>query len=287
MPSWPVSELPRTAVHEAAPALENPAAPASLSGVVEDEHPATPTPPLTAPVSKLFADPPSSLPGSPTDATTNGAPPRAPAGPEIRQVNSKRISLDYEVKDGGTAAPTEVELWCTRDGRTWKKMETLPHSKPPCIAEVEDEDLYGFTLVVHQAGTPGNAPTQGDRPQVWVEVDVTKPTVWLLGVKAGKGPEGRQVAISWKAADKNLSSRPVTLSFAPKPEGPWLPFASQLENTGHYLWQVPRDVPAHYLVRVEAVDQAGNIGTAQTPQLVGEDPALPTAAILKVEGASK
>jgi hypothetical protein len=209
---------------------------AALSGVVEDENspapPAAPAAPVV-PVSKLFADPPAPAPAWPTETSVSAAPPQAPAGPDIHFVNSKRISLNYEVKDGGATGSTEVELWCTRDGRTWKKMETLPQGRPPCLVDVDDEDLYGFTLVVHQAGTPGKAPREGDRPQVWVEVDVTKPTVWLLGVEAGKGPEGRQAAIQWKAADKNSSSRPITAQ-TPQPLGeePVQPTAAILKVEG-------------------------------------------------------
>jgi hypothetical protein len=269
-PTHPANEPARPIGNEVVTAPQNPHGGAALSGIVEE-------------------DPPSALPRPnwPTETSVGAESSQASAGPEIRLVNSKRISLNYEVKDAGQAGPTDVELWCSKDGRNWKKKETLPQGRPPCLVDVEDEDLYGFTLLVHRGGSPGKAPQEGDRPQVWVEVDVTKPTVWLLGVEAGRGPAGRQVTIWWKAADKNISSRPITLSFAPKPEGPWLPFASQLENTGRYVWQVPRDVPPHFLVRVEAIDQAGNVGLVQTPQALGEDPEQPTAAILKVEGASR
>src|SRR5579883_3387617 len=48
-----------------------------------------------------------------------------PAASDIRLVNSKRISLNYKVNNVGPSGVTAVELWCTRDGRTWKKLKTF------------------------------------------------------------------------------------------------------------------------------------------------------------------
>jgi hypothetical protein len=183
---------------------------------------------------------------------------------------------------------TDVELWYTRDGRTWQKHGSARQSRPPYVAEVDAEDLYGFTLVVHSGVGLGKKPPQeGDVPQVWVEVDTTKPEVRLLGVEVGKDADCRAVTISWRAADKNLSPRPVTLSYATQAGGPWTPIASQVENTGRYVWRMPADVPHHFLVRVEAADEAGNVGMAQTPTPVLDDLAQPTAAILNVGPAGK
>ena len=50
-----------------------------------------------------------------------------------------------------------------------------------------------------------------DPPQVWVEVDLTKPQVQLQEVYVGRGSEGGRLAIAWRAADKNLSPRPITI----------------------------------------------------------------------------
>jgi hypothetical protein len=211
----------------------------------------------------------------------------SPAAAEVRLVNSKHISLNYEVKGVGPSGITDVELWCTRDGRTWKKLETLHQKTPPCVVDVADEDLYGFTLVVRTGAGLGKAPQEGDPPQVWVEVDTTRPTVRLLGVEAAKGSTGRQLTIRWKAADKNMAARPITLTYAAQAEGPWLPVAGPLENTGHYVWQVPAEVPHRLFLRVEAADQVGNVGSAQTPDALLDDTSQPTVSILQVESTTE
>lgn len=211
----------------------------------------------------------------------------SPVPSDIRLVNSKRVSFNYEVKNVGSSGVTAVELWCTRDGRTWKKLKTFEQAHPPCVFEVDEEDLYGFTLVVRSGVGLGRQPQEGDKPQVWVEVDTTRPVVRLMGVEAGPADRGRSLTIRWKATDKNLGPRPINLLYATQAAGPWKPIATRLENTGHYVWQIPSDVPHHLLVRVEAVDRVGNLGMAQTTNPLLDDLSQPTASILAVEGTGK
>ena len=49
------------------------------------------------------------------------------------------------------------------------------------------------------------------------------------------------------------------------------------------MWTLPEGVPYQFHVRVEAVDQAGNVGEAVTESLVKVDLALPKVRILNVE----
>jgi hypothetical protein len=275
---------PASSPAEASPAA--PAAPAALaapnvvlSGPVASESAANPAPSV---VHESAKPAPAVAPAALTESKITGLSPS-----EIRLVNSKRISLNYAVKDVGSSGITDVELWCTRDGRTWKKQDTAHRGQPPCVIEVDDEDLYGFTLVVRSGVGLGKQPQEGDKPQVWVEVDVTKPFVRLMGMEAGRGTEGRQLTIQWKATDKNLGPRPITLYYATQANGPWMPIAAQLENTGHYVWNMPADAPHQFFVRVEAADLAGNVGMAQTPTALIDDMSQPTTAILAVEPADK
>lgn len=206
-----------------------------------------------------------------------------PAGPVVRLVNSKHIRLDYAVKDVGRSGIADVELWCTRDGHTWKKYPGPAQHTPPYAVDVSDEDLYGFTLVGRSGAGLGQKPPQpGDRPQVWVEVDVTPPVVRLLGVDAGTGPRAGTLSILWSASDKNLAAEPITLSYAARAEGPWLPIACRVANSGRYLWRMPPDMPERFLVRVQAVDRAGNSAAAQTPTPIPADLAQPRVEIVTV-----
>jgi hypothetical protein len=212
------------------------------------------------------------------------APPAAASGP--RRVNSKRISLNYELRDVGKSGVAVVELWYTRDpqARTWQKHDERANAQPPYLVDVTDEGLYGFTLVARSGVGLGEQPPRvGDQPQIWVEVDLTKPRVQLLNVDVGRGQDTGNLTITWSASDKNLGPRSITLSYADKLEGPWTPIAAGEENTGRYVWRMPAELPYQLHIKVEAVDLAGNVGSAETSRPVAVDLSVPKIRGIVVE----
>lgn len=184
--------------------------------------------------------------------------------PQMRMVNSKRILLDYDLADVPKPDQAMLELWFTQDGKQWVKDELSITSGSPYIVEVNKEGTYGFLMVARAPGEKSTPPLAGEAPQVWVEVDWTKPAVQLADLRVGGGPMGRSLALAWTATDNNLSRAPVTLSYAQTPDGSWTEFAKGIENTGRYQWQVPANVPQQFFVKVEATDLVGNVGVAQT-----------------------
>ncbi len=227
-----------------------------------------------------------------TIVTTAGAAnpmnPAAPSTPKVRMVNSKRITLNYKLDDVGPSGAV-VELWYTRDTRAWQKHSEEKNPQPPFAVDVTEEGTYGFTLVVRSGVGLGDRPPQaGEAPQIWVEVDLTKPAVQLLNADVGRGLEAGNMTITWTATDKNLSRTPITLSYAENPEGPWTTIAANLENTGRYVWRMPpTGIPYQFHVRVEAVDRAGNVGSAQTAGLVKVDLSRPKVSLIDVGAAGK
>jgi hypothetical protein len=208
--------------------------------------------------------------------------------PGTRWVNSKRISLNFEIKEQGPSGVSAVELWFTRDGRTWEKYREEAKAEPPLVFDVHDEGVYGFTIVVRSGvGLSERPPRSGDPPQIWVEVDLTKPVVQWLNVDVGRGPDSGKLFVTWKATDKNFAREPITLSYAKEAQGPWTQIAANLENTGRYEWQMPAGVPYRFLVRLEATDKAGNVGVAETPKHVIVDLAQPKGVILGAESVGK
>src|SRR5207248_5983412 len=168
------------------------------------------------------------------------------------------------------------------------KDETAVRTGPPYVTEVPEEGMYGFTLLAKSGLGLGKKPPQrGDSPQVWVEVDLTKPAVSLTDVRHGLGAKAREVTITWSATDRNLARRPITLAYAEKAGGPWVPFAANIENTGKYVWAMPAGAPNSFLVRVEAVDLVGNVGSAQSAKPLVIDMSQPSAVILGVDSAEK
>jgi hypothetical protein len=205
-------------------------------------------------------------------------------GPVVRLVNKKRITLNYEVKDVGPSGVSGVELWYTRDAKEWRRHDSPPETKPPYLIEVQEEGLYGFTLLAKNGiGLGKEPPHRGDLPQVWVEVDLTRPAVTITDIKPGFREKEPVLSIHWKAGDKNLANQPINISSAEKPDGPWQPIASNLENSGQYLWPLRPGNPTKMYIRVEAKDLAGNVGVAQTSAPIQVDMARPTVQIVDVE----
>lgn len=230
-------------------------------------------------------------PGAPSTGGVGSVPPPAPPVPNtanVRMVNSKRISLNYEVQNVGKSGISTVELWYTQDGRNWQKYEERTNQQPPFVFDVNDEGRYGFTLLVRSGVGLGRRPPQvGDSPQIWVEVDLTKPVVQVLNVDVGRGAETGNLTIQWRATDKNLGHQPITLSYAEQASGPWTTIAANVENTGRYVWKMPpQGVPYRFLVRVEATDLAGNVGTGDWLKPVLVDLAEPTVTIIGVGTAT-
>jgi hypothetical protein len=206
----------------------------------------------------------------------------------MRLVNTKLITLNFEVKDVGPSGVAAVDLWYTQDGKDWKKYEAPPQQKP-YIIEVDEEGMYGFTLVARSGtGMSKDPPRPGDPPQVWVIVDLTRPVVQLQEMTASALPGGGQnVSIRWKATDKNIARQAISLYYSEREDGPWKPIATNLENSGSYNWQLPANMPAQFLVRVEAVDMAGNLGRAQSPRPIMLDATRPEVSIVDVSPVSR
>jgi hypothetical protein len=115
---------------------------------------------------------------------------------------------------------------------------------------------------------PAQPPKNGDLPEVWIGVDLSKPTTRILSAQEGSGPEAGNLTISWEAADKALAARPISLLFSETPGGPWTTIAAGLENTGRYCWPITSRLPQRVYLRLEARDEAGNIGTCETKEPV-------------------
>jgi len=229
---------------------------------------------------------------APLQSSSNGV----PLDPARKFINTKHISLNYEITEKGPSGISGIDLWFTTDGRSWSKYQ-LPKNTVsdatfagPLTFDVQAEGIYGFTLLPRSGvGISAPAPQVGEKPQIWIEVDLTKPVVELQSVLVGQGDFKGQLSISWLARDKNLGKTPITLSYAATPEGSWTPIKSNLPNTGRYVWTMPTggSMPWQFYLKVEAVDLAGNVGEAITPGLVKVDTLLPRAKIIDVQAGGR
>ena len=211
-----------------------------------------------------------------------------------RFVNNKRVVMSCEVKEFGPSGVSLLELWYTHDARSWNKGPEFrlspgdEQTKQSITFDVVSEGIYGITLLARSGvGLADRPPQVGDRPQLWIEVDTTKPIVKNQGVFVGTGPDKGKLTINWFAQDKNLPRDCVTLSYAEKGDGPWKAFAEKLPNNGRHVWNMPSEgLPYQFYVKIEATDLAGNVGEAITPDLIKVDLSTPKVRILNVEPSS-
>jgi hypothetical protein len=207
-----------------------------------------------------------------------------PRGAPVRQCKSKRLVLSYDIKGAGPAEVAAVDLWVTRDGRQWNRIDLTNQSRPRCVVEVNKEGLYGFTLQAHGAKGPAQPPPQpGEPPQIWAEVDLTPPAVRLTKVEIGPAAPQPTLSVYWWAGDKNLAPRPISLFYRERPNGPWLPIAAHVENSGRYDWKAPMVLPPWLHVRVAANDLAGNVGEDQAASPLVGNAARAAATITGVD----
>lgn len=182
-----------------------------------------------------------------------------------RLTNSRRFSLDYDIRAVGPEGVSAVELWGTSDGgRTWAKWGSDPDKISPFDVEVNNEAIYGFRIVVvGKNGLATATPQPREAADIWVGIDLTPPTAKLTSAAYGQGEAAGKLDIHWEASDANLGSRPIFLAIADRPSGPFTPIAASLPNTGQYFWEYDPRSPRQIYLRLEARDEAGNVGIDQ------------------------
>ncbi len=209
------------------------------------------------------------------------------AGERPYMVNSKKFALEYQVESVGASGISKIEIWGTRDGgRTWNSYGVEPARQGPVRVSVDSEGLYGFRITVRDGnGLGGRAPQSGDLPELWVGVDLTKPSARIVGAELGAGDHAGELIVRWEAADAVLAARPITLLFSDRQGGPWSTIAAGLENSGVYPWRFDNRVPDRVYLRLEVRDDAGNVGQFETQSPVGLDPSRPSGHLRTVQPA--
>jgi hypothetical protein len=210
-----------------------------------------------------------------------------PPDEKPRMVNSRVFELDYDLQSVGPSGVSRVELFGTRDGgRTWRSFGVDSDNRSPMTVRVDEEGLYGFQIVVTSgAGLGDPPPKSGDKPSIWIGVDLTRPTAKITSAAFGHGDSADKLIIAWEASDKMPTDKPVTLSYSTQPGGQYTAFAPNLENSGTYLWSIDGSVPPVVYLRLEVVDEAGNRTICDYPQPVVLDRSRPTGRIRDVRPA--
>ena len=180
-------------------------------------------------------------------------------------ISNTRFQLQYGVQSVDPSCVSRVVLWMTRDGGlNWVSWAIDTDRVSPFPVQVEESGTYGFQIVVHSKdGLTGRAPAPGDRPDMIVDVDTTRPAVQFLSAPYGRGAAAGKMILNWRAQDMHFISRPIRILYSGNPSGPWTVIEEGLRNTGSYVWSVDKRTPSQVYLRIEARDQAGNLGVHQ------------------------
>jgi hypothetical protein len=245
--------------------------------------------PLEPPAGPAARSAPTAPPeGNETRTSYQGAPERiSSAAPLSRQLlNTVRASIDYRLDQVGPSGVSKVEIWVTTDdGKSWQRLAENTTRRSPAVVDLPGEGLYGIRLVVTNGnGFGGRPPLRGEAPTCWIEVDTTPPHARLHDID----PVTRDgtLEIRWTATDKNLGPEPVSIYYATRREGPWQAIARGVRNDGVYRWAFPRDVGAQFFVRLEVMDQAGNVTRCDSNAPIVLDLSEPRALVVGVSGAA-
>lgn len=180
----------------------------------------------------------------------------------VRHSDSRQFSLDYEIEAIGGRGVEAIELFGTTDGgQSWKRWGDDPDRISPFDIETNGEGIFGFNIVVVASnGLASPRPLPGDVPDIVVVVDETKPEVSITGARYGEADRAGSLVMQYRCEDEYLMSRPVTLAFSESPKGPWTTIAAGLRNLGDYVWPADPQLPRQIYLRIDATDQAGNVG---------------------------
>ncbi|WP_146532281.1 hypothetical protein [Rubripirellula reticaptiva] len=181
----------------------------------------------------------------------------------VRYSDGLRFSLAYELEAVGSQGVEAIELYGSVDeGRSWKLWGSDPDRTSPFDIETREEGVFGYRIVVvGNNGLASPRPLPGESPDIVVVVDKQAPEVRITGARYGEGDRIGALVILYECSDPNLMARPVALSFGPSIDGPWTTIAAGLANDGDYVWPADPQLPRQFYLRLDATDQAGNVGT--------------------------
>lgn len=249
------------------------------------EWPMSDPEPRADPSSPPGASEPPAAPPEPWPQAEEPLPSSQPHRPRL--TNSRRFRLEYDLETVGPQGVAAVELWGTSDGgRTWLRWGRDPDATSPLEVEVAHEGLYGFRIVVvGKHGLATSAPQPGDAADIWVGVDLTRPSAKLLRAAYGEGAMAGKLDIRWQADDAHLGLRPITLLVGERPDGPFSVIAAGLPNTGQYWWDPQPRVPRQLFLRLEVRDEAGNVAIDQLTEPIRVEGLEPKGRIRELRPA--
>jgi hypothetical protein len=245
-------------------------------------------PPVAWGQPSVFVPPAPGTPVAPIEIPAHIAPAPAESAPADRGdkpvarrvISTTTAKIDYRIDIVGPSGVAKVEIYMTTDrGVSWIKLGEDRDRKSSVTVTLPGEGLYGIRLAITNGnGFGGRAPSAGDRPQLYVEVDASSPNVVLRQptIVASVGA----IDIHWIANDANLTAEPASLFYRTRPDSNWQPIANNVKNSGVYRWAFPHDATGPFDFKLEVTDLAGNKTKVETPMPVVLDRIVPEVTLV-------
>lgn len=218
------------------------------------------------------------------------------AQPGFKIVNDRTIKLQFKIGERPKSGIGSLELWATRSGNDWRKVEQ--QFDPPAEGkddaeityEVPQDGTYGLTLVARSKANVSQPPPSGNQPpQIWVVVDTQEPEATLTSVKFAQANDPRTLILTWKAKDEHLEAMPVIFEYAVIDKdgnaGKWQQLTEPLGNTGRHVCAAPQlpDNAYQFKIRMNVFDRAGNVKLVEYKDAISTDVSPPRVEIFDVK----
>lgn len=176
-----------------------------------------------------------------------------------RTSRAHSVAVQVRATDVGPAGVADYDLYLTQDfGSTWRLLRRAVATETVAECTLED-GTWGFAAAAQdRVGNRTRPPQPGDAPQAVVVVDTVAPELALDGLHDGQVLKGgASIALSWRAQDAHLPSRPVNFRLSSDGGRTWSALRRPDPPSGSGRLEAPV-AAGDYRLRVTAADTAGN-----------------------------
>jgi hypothetical protein len=187
---------------------------------------------------------------------------------DIKVMSDKDLPFAFKAPEGLAS----TELWFQgHDGAKWgawqKHAQAFAKDTPVVWAPPEGRWQI-YLRPIKTSGIAGADPSKEPekvKAQREFIIDRSAPQVAVTypGSKT-KLRGGDKYTVTWTAADPYLRNTPISIKWSRDGSGTFETVASDLPNSGTFEWTVPRDMTQTGVLRIEAGDKAGNLGSAES-----------------------
>lgn len=212
-------------------------------------------------------------------AAETAAPAAAPATETVRDgtreitVTPKK-DITFPVKADPDCDRRELWFQSLDGGKAggWQKLGQAFSKDAPVVWSPPEGRWQVYIRKILTSGLAGTDPSKEPekvKPQAEFIIDRTAPQVAVsFPANKAKLRGGDKYTVTWTAADAYLRNQPITIKWSRDGSGAFETVAEGLPNSGSFDWTVPRDMTSTGVLRIEALDKAGNLGSADSTSVL-------------------